>query len=61
MSKQFYTMKELGEIIPIGTNNLYNLVHSADFPSITINRRIIIPIDEFNEWIKSSAGKKFKV
>lgn len=61
MSKQFYTMKELGDLIPIGTNNLYALVHSAGFPSITINRRIIIPIDAFNEWIKTSAGKKFKL
>lgn len=57
IEKQFYTMKELGKIIPIGTSNLYNLVHSDCFPSITVNRRIIIPIDAFNEWIKSSSGK----
>lgn len=61
MDKHFYNMKELAEIIPIGTNNLYNLVHSEGFPAITINRRIVIPVDEFNEWIKKSAGKSFKV
>ncbi len=61
MSKQFYTMKELGEVLPIGTTHLYKLVHSAGFPSITINRKILVPIDEFNHWISSSTGKKIKV
>ena len=58
MDKKFYTMKELGEILPIGTTNLYNLVHSEGFPSIFINRKIIIPVDEFEKWIASSKGKK---
>lgn len=61
MDKQFYTMKELAELIPIGITNLYSLVHSEGFPSITINRRIIVPIDEFNEWKKSAAGKKINL
>lgn len=57
MDKQFYTMKDLAELIPIGTTNLYNLVHAEGFPSIIINRRILIPVDAFDEWIKSNAGK----
>lgn len=61
MSKQFYTMKELGEVMPVGTTNLYNLVHSAGFPSIIINRKILVPVDEFNKWISSSTGKKIKL
>lgn len=61
MNKKFYTMKELSEIVPIGTTNLYNLAHSGGFPSIKINRKILIPVDEFNEWVKSSTGKKINV
>ena len=61
MEKQFYTMKELGELMPIGTNNLYNLVHSQGFPSIIINRKILVPIDAFNDWIAKSQGKKVKI
>lgn len=61
MDKQFYTMKELAEVLPIGTTNLYNLVHSAGFPSITINRKIVVPVDEFNKWVSSSAGKKIRL
>lgn len=58
MDKKFYTVKELSEILPIGTSNLYNLVNSKNFPSIKINRRILIPIDEFQKWIETSAGKQ---
>lgn len=61
MDKQFYTMKELAEVLPIGTTNLYNLVHSAGFPSITINRKIVVPVEKFNEWVSSSAGKKIRL
>lgn len=61
MNKKFYTMKDLGEIMPIGTSNLYNLVHSEGFPSIKINRRILIPIEDFEDWIKKSAGKQIRV
>lgn len=61
MDKKFYTMKELAELVPIGTTNLYNLVHSAGFPSIIVNRKILIPVDDFNLWVKSSAGKKIKL
>ena len=58
MEKQFYTVNDLAEIMPIGKTNIYNLVHSKDFPAITVGRRIIIPIDRFNEWLNSSVGKK---
>jgi len=61
MDKKFYTMKELAEVVPIGVTNLYNLVHSDGFPSIIINRKILIPVDEFNQWVKTSAGKKINV
>ncbi len=58
MDKKFYTVKELAEILPIGTSNLYSLVHAKGFPSIKINRRILIPVDEFQKWIESTSGKQ---
>lgn len=61
MNKQFYTMKELAEVLPLGTTNLYNLVNSAGFPAIKVNRRIVIPVEEFNKWVSSTAGKKIKL
>lgn len=61
MEKQFYTVNDLADILPIGKTNLYSLVHSKDFPAITVGRRIIIPIDKLNEWLNSSVGKKINI
>lgn len=61
MEKQFYTVNDLADILPIGKTNLYSLVHSKDFPAITVGRRIIIPIDKFNEWLNFSVGKKVNI
>ena len=61
MEKRFYTVKELTEIMPIGATNIYKLVHSDGFPAITVNRRIIIPIDKFNKWSETALGKTIKL
>ncbi len=58
MEKQFFTMKELAELIQVGKTNLYGLVPSDGFSSIIIHRRILIPVDEFQKWVKPSVGKK---
>lgn len=48
-------MKTLQEAIPIGKNNLYNLVHSEGFPRITVGKRIIIPKKALEEWLDKTA------
>lgn len=50
-----YNIKTLQEVIPIGKNNLYNLVHSEGFPKITVGKRIIIPKKALKEWLQKTA------
>ncbi len=50
-----YNIKILQEVIPIGKNNLYNLVHSEGFPKITVGKRIIIPKKALEEWLQKTA------
>ncbi len=50
-----YNIKTLQEVIPIGKNNLYNLVHSEGFPKITVGKRIIIPKKALEEWLQKTA------
>lgn len=50
-----YDMKSLQEVMPIGKNNLYNLVHSKGFPKIILGRRILIPKKAFEEWLQKAA------
>jgi len=50
-----YDMKTLQEVIPIGRNNLYNLVHSEGFPRISVGKRIIIPKKALEDWLEKAA------
>ncbi len=53
-----YDMKSLHEVLPIGKNNLYALVHSKGFPKITVGKRIIIPKKAFEEWLSESSKEQ---
>lgn len=50
-----YDMKALQEVLPIGKNKLYTLVHSKGFPKLIIGRRILIPKKAFEEWLVESS------
>ena len=50
-----YDMKSLREVLPIGKNNLYNMVHSEGFPKLVIGRKILIPKKAFEEWLEKTA------
>jgi integrase len=49
----FFSVETLAEIMGIGLANAYTLCHSKGFPSIYINRRIVISRDGFETWLKS--------
>lgn len=55
-----YDMKALQEVMPIGKNNLYNMVHSEGFPKIVIGRRILVPKKAFEEWLETAALKSLE-
>ena len=48
---------QVAEVLGISKTSAYELVHSDDFPSITIGKRLIIPKDKFIEWIKTKTEK----
>lgn len=53
---EFYTVKNLIEILPIGRNQVYKLINTKGFPSINIGRKIVIPKKQFEEWINENIG-----
>ncbi len=58
-TKGTYSVKEVAEYLGIGMNAAYELVHQPDFPVLKIGeRRIVIPIEAFNDWIKLNTGKQ---
>lgn len=48
---------QVAEVLGISKTSAYELVHSDDFPSITIGKRLIIPKDKFIEWKKTKTEK----
>lgn len=53
------SVKEAAEMMGIGLNNMYELVHSNGFPVVTIGRKKFIIKSKFVEWLEMSIGTKF--
>ena len=46
-------VEDIADTLMIGRNKAYNLVNSEGFPSIRIGRKILVPKDEFEKWVKT--------
>lgn len=49
--KAILTVKEMGELLDIGTNAAYALIHSNAFPVIKIGHAYRIPKEPFFAWL----------
>ena len=48
------TLKEMQDILQIGTNSAYSLLHSHAFPVVKIGRSYRIPAEPFYDWLNHS-------
>lgn len=53
--KRVLTVEEVRKKLNIGRNSVYKLVKQTSFPKIYIGKKILIPIDEFEYWIKEQS------
>ncbi len=53
-----YTVPEAAEAVGISRNNAYQLVHRADFPSVRIGGRWVVPKDSLRRWLECQAEEK---
>ena len=53
------TVKDVQEILKIGVNSAYNLIHSKAFPVIKIGHSYRIPRDTFYMWLNNSHAVNF--
>jgi len=51
MEKLVYTVKEVAEILNIGMNKAYELIHQKEFPCKNLGRKILIPRKPFEDWV----------
>ena len=45
------TVKDVQDILQIGTNSAYNLIHSKAFPVVKIGHSYRIPTEPFHRWL----------
>lgn len=58
MQYEILTVKEVQNILKIGTNAAYNLIHSKAFPVIKIGQSYRIPAESFYAWLESAGAAK---
>lgn len=54
MEKLAYSVLEMQKALGIGRNAAYQLVSRADFPTVHVGKRIVIPVEALKEWLKKN-------
>ena len=45
------SVEEMGELLGVSRLVAYNLVHRADFPTLRIGKRILVPKKQLEAWM----------
>lgn len=52
MDKLVLSVSDLAVTLGISRTTAYELIAREDFPSARLGKRIVIPVDALNEWLK---------
>lgn len=52
MKKRALSITEAAEMLGVSRPTLYKMIKEGKIPALRLRRRIVIPIDEFNEWVR---------
>lgn len=61
MEKITVSVSELGEMLGIGRNAAYALVHQKGFPSVQLGKRIVIPLEGLRDWLARGGTEQREV
>ena len=50
--------EEVARVLGISRANAYTLMHSKDFPTLTIGKRMVVPRDKLLAWMDDQMRKK---
>ena len=50
--------KQVAKCLGISKAGAYNLMNSADFPTLRIGKRMLVPEDKFAKWIDENTRKR---
>ena len=52
----FLNAKQVAQVLGISPSSGYELLHQQDFPTLKIGNRIVVPKEEFIQWVKRNTG-----
>lgn len=58
-NKEILKTEDLKELLGVGNNTVYTLMHSKGFPSIKIGGRYFVLKEDFLDWVREYRYKSF--
>lgn len=56
---KLYTVDDIQNIFGIGRSKAYQLLSSNGFPSIRLNRKLLVEKSKLEDWIAKNSGKTY--
>ena len=53
----FLNAKMVAKLLGVALSTAYELMQEPGFPRLRIGNRIVVPRDDFREWVKEHTGK----
>lgn len=57
MQKLTLSVQEVGEQLNVSKVTAYKIVNSKGFPRCQLGKRIVVPVEAFEEWLKENTQK----
>ena len=54
----FLNAEILANVIGISPSSVYELMHETSFPSLKIGNRLVVPKEDFINWVKNNTNRK---
>lgn len=55
--RRFLTIAETAEMLGVSRPTIYKMVHEGKLPAIWLRRRVVIPVGEFEKWVRAESWK----
>lgn len=49
------------KVLGISVSSAYELMHEKDFPSLKVGNRLIVPKENFKQWVETKINVKWEV
>ena len=53
----FLNAQQVAYVLGVSISSAYELMHEKDFPSLRIGNRLVIPKENFRQWVEDKVGK----